>query len=138
MKHTFAGLIIIFCALAASIANAAVMHPDVMGTTANFTNIEEDSPSGDPLPLFGPPSPAGGNSIDFNPTGNFSAHSTNGGADVTDGRLAMMITAKPGHTLEILDFIETGLVTLLNIGADDPFAALTVRQLLRLAMENRA
>jgi hypothetical protein len=101
------------------------MHADVMGATVNFTNIVEDSPSGDPLPLFGQPAWAGGNSIDFDPSGNFSAVSQNGGADVTDGKLTLMVRAKPGFSLESLGLLETGLVTLLNLGGNDPFAAVT-------------
>lgn len=125
MKYSIAGLIVTLCIVFCARVNAAIMHADVMGDTVNFTNIEEDSPSGDPLPLFGQPTYAGNNSIDFNPTGNFSAHSENGGADVTDGKLTMMIQAKPGYTLTTIDILESGLVSLLTIGADDPVAAVT-------------
>jgi hypothetical protein len=125
MKYINAGLIVAICMLFSVRAQAAIMHPPVMGDTVVFTNIEEDSPSGDPLPLYGPPSPAGDDSIDFNPTGNFSAHSENGGADVTDGKLSLMIRAKPGNTLASVDILEAGLVSLLSIGADDPVSAVT-------------
>ncbi len=102
--------------LGASAAQAALMHPDVMGTEVWFRGIEESSPTGDPLPLYGTPSVAG-NTLDFPTTGNFSAMSIDGtGSDQTDGKLNLMVKAKQGFSLTKLSLSETGLTEL-----DAPF-----------------
>jgi hypothetical protein len=75
------------------------------------------------LPLFGQPA-AAGDSLDFNPTGDFSALSTNSGADLTDGKLSLMVSAKNGYALSSLSFLEHGLASLFKPldNSDDPFA----------------
>jgi hypothetical protein len=115
---------VLLCALVATPASAALMHADVMGDTVNFTNIEEDSGTGDTLPLFGQPV-ALDDSLDFPTSANFVATSQDGGADETDGRLTLMVTAKPLQTIETLRFLEAGLASLFTMGGDDPFAGVT-------------
>ncbi len=106
--------------------DAALMHPNVMGTDVTMTMIVEDSPTGDSLPLFGPPT-ASGNNFDFNPTGAFSAQSTNGGLpDATDGKLSFMIVAKQGFTIDVFQILENGIATLLApFTGTDAFASVS-------------
>jgi hypothetical protein len=124
MTRTLGILSIALCALVTSRASAALMHADVMSDTVNFTSIEEDSATGDPLPLFGQPVHSGGDTIDFPTTSAFSAVATDGGSDQTDGRLSMMVTAKPGRFITDIHFSEAGLATLFATN-DDPSAAVT-------------
>jgi len=99
-----------------SAVQATLIHPDVMGTDVWFLGLEESSPTGDPLPLYGTPSVAG-NTLDFPTTGNFSALSIDGaGSDQTDGKLSLMVKAKQGFSLSKLSFDEAGLTEL-----DAPF-----------------
>ncbi len=113
------------CAIAiacfASTSSAALLHSDVMGDDVWFTMIEESSPSGDPLPLYGQPT-AIGNTLDFNPTGNFAAQSTDlDGTDITDGKLSLMVRAKDGFALTSFEVAESGLATLFTLDGN-PFA----------------
>ena len=130
MKPCFVILCALITCIAASDLQAALMHPSVMGDTVTFSGIEESSPTGDPVPLYGPPS-ASGDNLDFPTTGNFRAFSQNGdpGADLTDGKLNVMITSKfnQGFFINSLHFSESGLVTLFKPPAsdDDPFAQVT-------------
>lgn len=97
---------------AASISYPAV-GPIPPGFT--FTNIVESSVT-DGVPLYGPPLIIGGG-LGFNPTINFSANSTNGGADLTDGQLNFTITAGPASGgIPLISVSEGGLYSLLGIG----------------------
>jgi hypothetical protein len=97
---------------AASISYPAV-GPIPPGLT--FTNIVESSGT-DGVPLYGSPSPIVVG-LAFNPTPAFSATSTNGGADLTDGQLNYTITAGPGSGgIPLINFSEGGLFTLAGIG----------------------
>lgn len=112
MKYIYATLMATLCALIASQSRASLIHPNVMGATVSFTNIVESSPTGDPLPLYGQPS-TNGDELLFPTTGNFSASSLDGVAsDQTDGKLSLMIRAKPGFTLDSFHVAENGLTTL--------------------------
>jgi hypothetical protein len=94
-------------------ATADIIHSDVTGASVWFTSIQEGSPTGDPLPLFGQPF-AVVDELVFTPTSNFSAVSTSGGpANQTDGKLTVMIESKPGAYIDALNFEEIGL-TILN------------------------
>ncbi len=100
----------------ARMAHAEVVHPDIMGDTVWFRDITESSPTEDPEPLYGDPLVVG-DSLDFPTTGNFAASSLGGnGSDQTDGKLTLMIEAKPGFTLKELLFSEIGFTAL-----DAPF-----------------
>jgi hypothetical protein len=102
----------LLCSLG-SFAAADIMHSDVNGASVWFTDISEGSPTGDPLPLYSQPF-ASGDELVFTPTAGFSAVSTSGGpADQTDGKLSLIIEAKPGAFIDKLDFEEVGL-TILN------------------------
>ena len=97
---------------AASISYLAVgpIPPGVM-----FTNIVESSAT-DGVPLYGAPSPIVVG-LDFSPTPAFSAFSSNGGADLTDGQLNFTIMAGPGSGgIPLINFSEGGLFTLAGAG----------------------
>jgi PEP-CTERM motif len=121
MKYICAVSIIALCALIVSPASAALMHPDVMGATVTFKNIEESSPTGDPLPIYGQPS-ANGNQLVFPTTGSFAASSVDGGpSDQTDGKLTLMIVAKPGNFIDSFRISENGLTNLNRPFGGDAF-----------------
>jgi PEP-CTERM motif-containing protein len=121
MKYICAVSIIALCALIVAPASAALIHPDVMGTTVTFKNIEESSPTGDTLPLYGAPS-VSGNDLIFPTTGSFSASSTDGGpSDQSDGKLTLMIVAKPGNFIDSFRISENGLTNLNRPFGGDAF-----------------
>lgn len=91
---------------------ADIIHSDVMGSDVSFTGITEGSPTGDPLALYGQPI-AAGNGLVFSPTAGFSAASIAGAAaDNTDGKLTLMLEAKPGAAMSAIHFAETGVTSL--------------------------
>lgn len=109
--------------LIAPVSQASLIHPDVMGATVTFKNIEESSPSSDPLPLYGQPG-ANGDELVFPTTGNFSASSLDGDpSDQTDGKLDLMIVSKPGFFLDNFTISESGLVLLDAPFGGDAFAS---------------
>lgn len=79
------------CAVALFAANpaaAAIMYgdfSDIPPGSVMYLDVEEDSPSGDTLPLYGEPE-AVGDVLDFDPSG-FGASASNGDIDITDGQL---------------------------------------------------
>lgn len=93
-------------------AQATIMHSDVSGTTVDFININEGSPTGDPLPLFGQPIASGDNLV-FTPTANFAATSIDGtGSDQTDGKVSFTMVAKPGYSISAFNYTEGGFTNL--------------------------
>jgi len=133
MKLRCASLLVIFCALTASRAHATLIHSDVMGDTVWFTNIEESSPTGDPLPLYGQPA-TNGDELIFPTTGNFSANSLDGlGSDQTDGKLGMMIEAKAGFVLNSIFIEENGLVSLNGPFGGDAYAEVVGFAVVKIA-----
>jgi hypothetical protein len=109
------------------------MHPDVSGATVDFLNIVESSPTGDPLPMYGAPS-ANADQLVFPTTGNFSANSLNGGLpDETDGKLTLMIKAKPGFVLDDFRIEEQGLVALNAPFGGNAFAEVTAFAVIKVA-----
>ena len=117
LLHCFPCLLVITCLLVAvPVAQATIIHSDVAGATVVFTGISEGSPTGDPEPLFGQPA-AAGDTLVFPTTASFSASSLDGDAsDQTDGKLNLMVRAKPGFALTGLSILESGLTEL-----DAPF-----------------
>jgi hypothetical protein len=98
--------------LAVPAARATIIHSDVSGTTIDFVDISEGSPTGDPEPLYGQPIASGDNLI-FPTTASFSASSVDGTAsDQTDGKLTFTMMAKPGFTISAFNYSEGGLTTL--------------------------
>lgn len=97
---------------------ATINYGDHMGTTVTYVGVTESS-STDPVPLFGAPIVTG-DSIDFNPVG-FDAASAGGGADITDGQLSFMVTAKPGvNGMVGISFNEAGITQLAgNVAPGD-------------------
>jgi hypothetical protein len=112
--------------LVAAPAAAAVNYGDFTGAQVDYLQVTEDASSaGDTEPLFGPPTVAG-NSIDFDPVG-FSATTSNGGIDFTDGNLKFTIMAHPFSAISTINFAEAGDTTLLGFGNDTTFSAVTTR-----------
>ncbi|MDZ4659558.1 MAG: hypothetical protein SH868_18460 [Bythopirellula sp.] len=111
--HCFSSFVIITCLLiAAPVAQATVIHSNVMGATVVFTGITEGSPTGDPEPLYGQPS-ANGDTLIFPTTSNFNASSLDGlASDQTDGKLSLMIRAKNGFAISSFSITENGLTSL--------------------------
>ena len=130
-----AGAVLAFSMLIERPAHAALVHGDFYGTTVNYIGLEEDSSTGDPLPLFGRPTVLSGapvnpndpcvvctipgNSLDFSPV-NFNAQSSNGtGGDQTDGRLSFMVVAHPNVAIKQISLSEAGDTSLSGlVGAD--------------------
>lgn len=91
---------------------ATIIHTNVSGTTIDFVDISEGSPTGDPEPLYGQPFASGDNLV-FPTTASFTASSTDGAAsDQTDGKLTFTMMAKPGFTLTAFNYAEGGVTTL--------------------------
>ena len=92
--------------------HATIIHSDVSGTTIDFINISEGSPTGDSLPLYGQPVASGDNLV-FPTTAGFAAASIDGtGSDQTDGKLSFTMVAKPGFTISAFNYNEGGVTTL--------------------------
>lgn len=114
-------------------ASASLIHPDVSGATVNFINIVESSPTGDPLPMYGAPT-VNGDQLVFPTTGNFSANSLNGGLpDETDGKLTLVIQAKPGFVLDDFRIEESGLVLLNAPFGGNAYAEVTAFAVVKIA-----
>lgn len=130
IRTSWLAALALLCFVASPVA-ASLMHSDVMGDDFAFTNISEDSPSGDPLPLYNQPivleGGPGTDQLEFFPTAAFSALSEDGGVDFTDGKLRLTITAKGNNTISSILFEESGLAKLFKQPAagDDPFAAIS-------------
>jgi len=91
---------------------AAINYGDFTGTSVSYLGVTESSGT-DSSPLFGAPI-ISGNTLDFNPQG-FSAYSTGGGVDLTDGQLNFLLRANSGG-LSTLQFSEAGDFTLAGLG----------------------
>jgi hypothetical protein len=127
LTFSFVSLIAFSCSVVASpAARATIIHSNVSGTTVDFTNISEGSPTGDPEPLFGQPFASGDNLI-FPTTASFTASSNSGGpADQTAGKLSFIMSAKPGATISAFNYSEGGYTTLNNpFGQGDAFSQVT-------------
>jgi hypothetical protein len=105
-------------------AVADIIHSDVNGDSVWFTSIQEGSPTGDPLPLYGQPF-AISDQLVFTPTGGFSATSQGGSTpDQTDGKLTFMIEAKPGNFIDVINVNESGVTSLTAPFGGDAFTSL--------------
>jgi hypothetical protein len=104
------GLMGLFAASAqAASINYGSFGPIAPGVT--FIDVEESSGT-DAVPLFGPPTPFA-IGLDHNPT-NFTASSTNGGADLTDGQYNFTVDSVVPITN--LSVSERGDYTLVGAG----------------------
>ena len=117
---------LLFLAGTASLSVAAsINYGSFIGNTVTYVNVTEDTNTGDPLPLFGSPTVIG-DSIDFDPIG-FSAQSSGGGVDITDGQLKFMVVAKSDPStdfaIDSISFAEAGDTTLAGMGTDATFTA---------------
>jgi hypothetical protein len=105
-------LLLMLWLVVAPAAQGTIMHSDVSGTTIDFIDISEGSPTDDPEPLYGQPVVSGDNLV-FPTTASFSATSIDGtGSDQTDGKLTFTMMAKPGFTISAFNYSEGGLTTL--------------------------
>lgn len=94
------------------LAHATIIHSDVSGSTIDFVDISEGSPTGDPEPLYGQPFASGDNLI-FPTTASFAASSLDGGpSDQTDGKLTFTMMAKSGYTITAFNYAEGGFTSL--------------------------
>lgn len=120
------GAILLLALLAQPSLAATINYGDHMGTTVTYEDVTESSGT-DNVPLFGAPIVTG-DSIDFNPVG-FDAASSGGGADITDGQLSFMVTAKPGpNGMTAISFNEAGITQLAgNVAIGDLGTATLVR-----------
>lgn len=145
----FAAAVVVTLLHAGPAATAVINYGSFVGSTTIYEAVQESSNSGDAVPLFGPPVTSGivtpgfpavpcsacaiaGDSLDFNPVG-FSAHSSGGGADVTDGNLSLVATAKPGLGLTNLLIQEFGDTALAGFGSDATFTAVTLTGILNIS-----
>jgi hypothetical protein len=94
-----------------------INYPSYTGTSVNYTNVSEDTTTGDTQPLFGAPVYSG-NSVDFNPVGFDAIASGAGGSDDTGGRLAFTLQAHAGDAISSISFFEAGDTTLSGVGTD--------------------
>lgn len=101
-----------------------INYGDFNGTTVDYLQVEEDTNSGDTLPLFGAPS-VSGDSLDFDPVG-FNANATGAaGVDVTDGNLNFTIMSHAGYAIDMVSLSEAGDTTLAGFGTDMTFTSVT-------------
>lgn len=98
--------------LSSASAFAAINYGDFTGTSVSYLGVTESSGT-DAGSLFGAPT-ISGNTLDFNPQG-FTAFSSGGGADLTDGQLNFLLRADSG-ALAGLRFSEAGDFSLAGIG----------------------
>jgi hypothetical protein len=125
-----AALALLMIGLPAAARAASISYPAVgpLPPGYTFTNIVESSVT-DGVPLYGAPSPIVVG-LGFNPTPAFSATSTNGGADITDGQLNFTVTAGPlAGGIPQINVNEGGLFTLIGpgTGATQVFAGAIIR-----------
>jgi hypothetical protein len=125
-----AALALLLIGLPLSARAASISYPSVgpLPPGFMFTNIVESSVT-DGVPLYGAPSPIVVG-LGFNPTPAFSATSTNGGADLTDGQLNFTVMAGPmSGGIPQINVNEGGLFTLTGpgTGATQVFAGAIIR-----------
>ncbi len=96
-----------------ALATTSINYGTFTGTSVSYHDVTESSGT-DALPLFGAPT-ISVNTLDFNPQG-FSAYSTGGGVDLTDGQLNFVIKAGAGYAIPSLQFSEAGDFTLAGLG----------------------
>lgn len=110
---------------------AAINYGDFAGTTVTYTQVTEDSNSGDTPPLFGAPT-VSGDSLDFDPVG-FSASATGAaGVDITDGQLKFGVVANPGAGINGIVLSEAGDTTMAGFGTDATFTSVTALGVLSI------
>src|SRR5262245_47269794 len=98
-KLLFASLSAILLSLFYSQAGVAqINYGSFFGATVDYINVTEQSTTGDPIPLFGPPT-LSFNSLDFNPTGFDAAAAGAAGLDNTGDRLTFAIQAHAGQSI---------------------------------------
>jgi hypothetical protein len=125
-----AALALLLMGVSVSARAASISYPTVgpLPPGFMFTNIVESSVT-DGVPLYGAPSPIVVG-LGFNPTPAFSATSTNGGADLTDGQLNFTVMAGPmSGGIPQINVSEGGLFTLTGpgTGATQVFAGAIIR-----------
>lgn len=92
-------------ALFTQLATAATINYGNFGPVppgVSFLQVEESSGT-DPVPLYGPPTPFA-TGLDFNPSAAYTASTSGGGADFTDGQLNFTIASKaPITTINLFE-----------------------------------
>lgn len=105
------------CALVCSPAFALpINYFDFVGTNVTFEDVTEDSAT-DPTPLWGAPT-VSGDGLLFTPLAAFSATSSGGGADITDGKLDTTIVVNDPNVgaINSIFVTERGDYTLVGAG----------------------
>ena len=104
---------------------ADVSYGDFAGSTVIYRGVTEAATTGDPEPLYGQPTITG-NTLDFDPTGDFSAFVPQGSVigDTTDGKLSFTIEAKPGNFITSVSISEFGDYAIL--AAPSSFTATSI------------
>jgi hypothetical protein len=111
------GVFIIFsCWAKVAAVEGATIHYGDFGPVppgVMFLDVTEGSPTNDPLPLYGPPTPFS-IGLDFEPTDDFAAFSNGGGVDLTDGKLNFTVMAPLG--VDTVSLFERGDYALDGVG----------------------
>lgn len=111
---------------------AATINYDDFGPVPpgiTFLQVTESSGT-DTIPLYGAPS-AFSTGLDFDPK-NFSAFSTGGGADITDGQLNFGVMGGPGSPILSIGLFEAGDYTLAGVGT--PATSITAGAIMRVTV----
>ena len=99
-------------------------YDDKNGVDVMFTDISEDTTSGEPL--FGEPV-VDGNALDFDPV-NFSSESASGEAEILDSQLSFTVmTANPADSILKVNITERGDYRLEGLGEAQAFASVTAQ-----------
>jgi len=106
--------------LTALVCSAAFAQPinygNFAGTNLMFLDVTEDSAT-DPTPLWGAPT-VSGDGLQFTPLAAFSASTSGGGADLTDGKLdtTLMVNDPKVGAINTISVFERGDYTLAGGG----------------------
>lgn len=131
---TGAWALLLTLAVGAAVAGP-INHGDFSGSDVDYLNVTENSLT-DPTPLFGVPTIVG-NTLTFSPT-NFTASTSGGGIDITDGLLASMVMATGGAPILSVDLSEIGRYTLSGIGTSATAAAVATPVFLTILQVDNA
>ena len=92
---------------------APINYGNLSGSSVDFLGVTEDSGT-DPTPLYASPTVTG-DTLGFDPTASFSSSAPMGPAsgDTTDGKLSLVIEAKPGFYIDTVALSEFGDYSLV-------------------------
>jgi hypothetical protein len=115
LSRATCGLALAWFAMPSSALAAPINYGDFSGSSVMYLDVTETANTpGDDEPLFGSPVITG-NKLDFDPAG-FTATSSGGTADITDGQLNFTVMSLPGSAISGIGFRESGEYSLLGTG----------------------